>query len=229
MSLLNTGKAYMLVSEIIQSSIPVLHYEDTVEEAIELLQQNNIGHLAVVHNDIYEGLLSMDELLAAGNTDILSVLTDKFIHVSIQYNQHFLSALKLMAESGVTALPVLSQSKEYLGVVTETILIQTLSNFLGAEVPGGIFVLEMQKQSFSMGEICRLVETNDAFVTQLNTHTEPLSGLLIVTFKISKTEISDILATLQRYDYTVRYYFGEELYENDLKENFDNLMAYLNV
>jgi len=219
----------MLVSEIIQSSIPVLHYEDTVEEAIDLLQQNNIGHLAVIHNDIYQGLLSIDELLAAEDSDILSMLTEKFIHVSIQYDQHFLSALKLIAESGVTALPVLSQNKEYLGVVTESILVQTLSNFLGTEVPGGIFVLEMPKQNFSMGEICRLVETNDAFVTQFNSYTEHLSGLLIVTFKINKTEVSDILATLQRYDYIVRYYFGEELYENDLKENFDNLMAYLNV
>jgi len=219
----------MLVSEIIQSSIPVLHYEDTVEDAIDLLQQNNIGHLAVIHNDNYQGLLSIDELLTAEDSDILSMLTEKFIHVSIQYDQHFLSALKLISESAVTALPVLSQNKEYLGVLTESILVQTLSNFLGTEVPGGIFVLEMPKQNFSMGEICRLVETNDAFVTQFNSYTEHLSGLLIVTFKINKTEVSDILATLQRYDYIVRYYFGEELYENDLKENFDNLMAYLNV
>ena len=32
----------MLVSEVLQSSLPVLHYTDTVEDAIELLQQNNM-------------------------------------------------------------------------------------------------------------------------------------------------------------------------------------------
>ncbi len=42
-------------------------------------------------------------------------------------------------------------------------------------------------------------------------------------------EISDIIATLQRYDYIIRYYFGEEEYENELKENYDLLMAYLNI
>ena len=104
-----------------------------------------------------------------------------------------------------------------------------LYTLLNCDEPGGIFVVEMQKQKFSVGELCRLVETNDAFVTQLNTYTEHLSGLLIVTFKINKTEVSDILATLQRYEYKVRYYFGEEYYENELKENFDNLMSYLNV
>ncbi|MEO8710534.1 MAG: CBS domain-containing protein [Parafilimonas sp.] len=219
----------MLVSEIIQSSFPVLHYTDSVETAIELLQQNNIEHLAVINNDTYEGLLSMDELLSAENTDNISMLSDKFMHISIINTQHFLTALKLITEFGITALPVLTNNGEYLGIVTEKILVQCLGSFLSTDVPGGIFVLEMQKQKFSIGEICRLVETNDAFVTQINTYTEQLSGLLIVTFKINKTEISDILATLQRYDYTIRHYFGEEFYENGLKENFENLMAYLNV
>jgi CBS domain-containing protein len=219
----------MLVSEIIQSSFPVLHYTDTVEDAIELLQQNNIEHLAVLNNNNYEGLLSMDELLSAENGDTISMLTDKLMHISITDTQHFLSALKLITEYGITALPVLANNGEYLGIITEKILVQRLSSFLSTDVPGGIFVLEMQKQKFSIGEICRLVETNDAFVTQINTYTEQFSGLLIVTFKINKTEISDILATLQRYDYTIRHYFGEEFYENGLKENFENLMAYLNV
>jgi CBS domain-containing protein len=223
------NNSLMLVSEIIQSSIPVLHYDDTVEDAIELLQQNNIEHLPVLQNDNYEGMLSMDELLSAEDTDVLSMLSNKLIHISISHNQHILSALKLITESGITALPVLSQGKEYMGVITEKILVQSLSSFLSTDVPGGIFVVEMPKQKFSVGELCRLVETNDAFVTQFNTYTEHLSGLFIVTFKINKTEVSDILATLQRYDYSVRYYFGEENFENTLKENFDNLMAYLNV
>ncbi len=219
----------MLASEVIQSSLPVLHYTDTVEDAIDLLQQNYLEHLAVLDNDNYEGLLSMDELLSAENTDVLSSLADKLIHISIPYNQHFLSALKLMNEASVTALPVLSQNREYLGVVTHATLIQNLGVFLSTDVPGGVFVIETEKHQFSIGELCRLVETNDAFVTLINTYIEHVSGHLIVTFKINKTEVSDILATLQRYEYNVRYYFGEELFENSLKENFDNLMAYLNV
>ena len=219
----------MLVSEIIESSVPFLRLSDKIGDAIDMLQQNNIEHIAVVNNEHYEGLLSMDELLSTDEAETINVLTDKFIHISIPQNQHFLSALKLISESGITVLPVVSVNKEYLGMVTEKMLVQTLSTFLSTDVPGGIFVLEMPKQQFSIGELCRLVETNDAYVTQFNTYTEHLSGPLIVTFKINKTEVSDILATLQRYEYTVRYYFGEELYENGLKENFENLMTYLNV
>jgi acetoin utilization protein AcuB len=219
----------MLVSEITQSSIPVLHYDDTVEEAIELLQQNNVQHLPVLNDDKYEGLLSLDELSTAQDSDTIASLKNKFIHVSIPANQHFLTALKIIATANVSVLPVLSQNNEYTGTVSQQELLHALYTYLSCDEPGGIFVVEMDKQKFSVGELCRLVETNDAFVTQLNTQTEHLSGLLIVTFKINKTEISDILATLQRYEYAVRYYFGEEYYENELKENFENLMSYLNV
>jgi acetoin utilization protein AcuB len=219
----------MLVSEITQTTIPALHYDDIIGEAIELFQQNNLQHLPVLNEEKYEGLVSLDELTTAEDSDVISSLENKFIHVSITANQHFLTALEIIASADVSLLPVLSQNDEYIGVITQQNLLRALYAFLNCDEPGGIFVLEMSKQNFSVGELCRLVETNDAFVTQLNTYAEHLSGLLVITFKINKTEISDILATLQRYEYNVRYYFGEEYYENELKENFDNLMSYLNV
>ena len=50
-----------------------------------------------------------------------------------------------------------------------------------------------------------------------------------VTIRISKLEVSDIVSTFQRYEYNVKYYFGEELYENELRTNYDNLMHYLKI
>jgi acetoin utilization protein AcuB len=53
--------------------------------------------------------------------------------------------------------------------------------------------------------------------------------MMQVTIRINKAEVSDIIATFQRYEYTVKYFFGEEQYENELKSNFDNLMNYLRI
>jgi hypothetical protein len=66
-------------------------------------------------------------------------------------------------------------------------------------------------------------------ITQCNTFTEPETGLVIITLKINKIEISAIVATFQRYEYIVRYYFGEEQYSNELKDNYNHLLSYLNV
>ena len=91
-------------------------------------------------------------------------------------------------------------------------------------------MLETDKKNFSFGEISRLVETNDAYITQLNTYTEGEdAGILVITLKVNKIEISDIIATFQRYEYTVRYFFGEEDYTNELKENYQHLISYLNM
>jgi acetoin utilization protein AcuB len=87
----------------------------------------------------------------------------------------------------------------------------------------------MEQRNFSFSELSKLVETNDAQITQLNTYWDTNSSSFLVTLKINKFEISDIVATFQRYEYQVKYYFGEELYVNELKSNYDHLMNYLNI
>ena len=73
------------------------------------------------------------------------------------------------------------------------------------------------------------MESNDAQITQLNTFADPESGTTQVTIRVNKLEVSDIISTFQRYEYNVKYYFGEELYENELRTNYDNLMNYLKI
>ena len=126
-------------------------------------------------------------------------------------------------------IPVVNENEEYEGCIIQSSLLNALSVYLDMEKPGGIIVLEMIKHDYSFGELCRLVETNDAYITQLNSFIQPETGLLLVTLKVSKTEISDIIATLQRYEYNLKYYFGKESYENELKQNYENLLTYLNI
>ena len=56
-----------------------------------------------------------------------------------------------------------------------------------------------------------------------------VTGIMQVTIRINKAEVSDIVASFQRYDYNVKYFFGEELYANELRSNYDNLMNYLKI
>ena len=108
-------------------------------------------------------------------------------------------------------------------------MLSVLSTYVGADTKGGIIVLEIEKRQYSFGEIVRLVETNDAYVTQLNTTTDPITGLMLVSIQLNRIEVSTIVATFQRYDYRVKYYFGEENYQNELQENYNHLLSYLNM
>ena len=151
------------------------------------------------------------------------------INISVKEDEHFLKAVRLAADSGISIVPVVTEDNELLGTVAYNDLLKFSSEFLSLSEPGGLIVLEMESNQYSFNEISKLVETNDAQITQLNTSTDPETGITQVTIRINKSEISDIVASLQRYDYNVKYYFGEELYENELRVNYDNLMNYLKL
>ncbi|MEI6088177.1 MAG: CBS domain-containing protein [Bacteroidota bacterium] len=219
----------MLATQLINSGFPSVHLTDSASLALQLMEDYDVQHLPVLSEEKYMGLVSKSDLLDLSEEQSIGTETAYILPYSIKGEEHFLTALKLAAEKEITLVPVVNDQSELLGVISITELLYRLSNFLGNNEAGGIIVLEISKRNFSFGEISRLVETNDALITQCNTFTEPETGLVIITLKINKVEISAIVATFQRYEYIVRYYFGEEQYSNELKDNYNHLLAYLNV
>lgn len=219
----------MLASQILHTGFPSLHLTDRVSLALQLMDEYDVQHLPVLSEEHYVGLIAKSDLLDVDEDQTIATIQDQFANLSIKGEEHFLVALKMAAEREFSLVPVINEQSELLGVITLSKLIQQLSRFVGNEEKGGVIVLEISKRNYSFGEISRLVETNDALITQCNTFTEPETGLIIITLKVNKIEISAIVATFQRYDYAVRYYFGEESYTNELKDNYNHLLAYLNV
>jgi CBS domain-containing protein len=218
----------MLVSQLINTSFPALNITDKVMYALQLMDEYDVLHLPVISKDKYAGIVGKEELLGEDENSVLSSIYT-IEPLMVKNEEHVLTALKTVAKHHLSLLPVVNEQAELMGNLLTKDLLTALATFIGTEEKGGIIVLETNKRNFSFGELSRLVETNDAFITQLNTYTETTTGLLIVTIKINNMEVSDIIATLQRYEYAVRYYFGEEEYANELRENYDHLIAYLNM
>ncbi|HJV18359.1 MAG TPA: CBS domain-containing protein [Sediminibacterium sp.] len=219
----------MLVSQLLNTGFPSLNITDKATFALQLMDDYDVLHLPVLSEDKLVGLVAKDDLIDAAESDTHFASEDFIQKIFVKYNEHFLTALKLISNHDLSLLPVVNDQMELTGVVLAKELIKAVSLFLGIEERGAVIVLETDKRNFSFGELSRLVETNDSYITQLNTYTEAGTGLVIVTIKINKIEISDIVATFQRYDYVVRYYFGEEEYANELKENYQHLISYLNM
>lgn len=220
----------MLNKEIISAAIPSLHLNDPVSQALDLMADFHVTHLPVVVEDKLAGLVSEDDLLNVENDEtLLAQLQPSFSKIAAHADGFFYEAVQLVNENGLTLIPVVAGEAEYAGSIIATDLLKQLGRTAGVNDLGGIIVLEMDKISFSFTEISKLVETNDAQIIQLNTYKDSTSGNFYITLRINKAEISDIVATFQRYEYQVKYYFGEELYENELRSNYDHLMNYLNI
>jgi predicted transcriptional regulator len=218
----------MLTRELISNSIPYLHKEDKVYHALQLMNDYHVAHLPVVENDSYLGIISEEQLLQSDDEDTLNELPITDGTTSVQANDHFLKAIQTAVVNKLSVVPVVEE-KQLLGLVTYNDLLRNASNFMSLNEPGALIVLEMDNKNYSFNEINRIVESNDAQITQLNTFTDPETGISQITIRVSKLEVSDIISTFQRYEYNVKYYFGEELFENELRTNYDNLMNYLKV
>jgi len=218
----------MLTRELISNSIPYLHTHDKVYHALQLMNDYHVAHLPVVENDSYLGVISEEQLLQSDDERTLNELQITDGSTSVQANDHFLKAIQTAVINKLSIVPVVEE-KQLLGIVTYNDLLRNASEFMSLHQPGALIVLEIDHNDYSFTEINRIVESNDAQITQLNTFTDPGTGITQITIRVSKLEVSDIIATFQRYEYNVKYYFGEELYQNELRTNYDNLMNYLKI
>jgi acetoin utilization protein AcuB len=220
----------MLTIELINNNIPRLKLQDTVSKALQLINDFRITHLPVVADDKYLGLISEEDLLDAEEEKMpIELMQETFTTASVLENEHFLNAVTYCNQYDTTVVPVINEEKELQGVITSSDLLKSLGNFAGTNEIGGIIVLEMERSQFAISEISRIVESNDATILHLNTTVHPETGMLTVSLHINKKEISAIVATFERYDYDVIYYFGNENFENEIHSNYRHLMNYLDI
>ena len=220
----------MLTRELQSQSLPYLHLHDKIYQALQLMNDNHVTHLPIVEGEKYIGIISEEDLLQVDNDHAeLETMQQSFGNASVKSNDHFLKTIQVAAENGLSVVPVVTNDNEITGAVVYNDLLKYASEFMSLNEPGGLIVLEMEGHQYSFNEISKLVETNDAQITQLNTSNDFETGMMEVTIRINKPEVSDIVATFQRYDYNVKYFFGEELYANELRSNYDNLMNYLKI
>ncbi|RPD46023.1 MULTISPECIES: CBS domain-containing protein [Chitinophagaceae] len=218
----------MLTRQLISNTIPYLHKGDKVYQALQLMNDYHVSHLPIVDEEKYLGIISEEQLLHSDDDNSLSDLPISEGGTTVQANDHFLKAIEVAVQKNQSIVPVVEEN-QMVGIVTYNDLLRNASDFMSLGQPGALIVLEMEPKAYSFTEINRIVESNDAQITQLNTFADTETGMMQVTIRLSKTEVSAIIATFQRYEYTIKYYFGEEMYENELRGNFDNLMHYLNI
>jgi predicted transcriptional regulator len=220
----------MLTIDLSSQTLPYLRLKDKVYQALQLMNDNQVTHLPIVEGEKFIGIISEDDLLLAENEhSLLSDLQQSFSSFSVKSDEHFLKAIHVAAENGLSVVPIVDNDNDIAGAVMYSDLLKHASEFMSLHEPGGLIVLEMESNQYSFSEISKILEANDAQITQLNTFNNPETGIMRVTIRINKPDISDVVAAFQRYEYDVKYHFGEELYANELRTNYDNLMNYLKI
>jgi len=221
----------MKAVELLNNNILPLRKTDKAATALLWMNEYKLSYLPVVEHQNYIGLISASELLQVGDAEKnIGKYCKNLIRPNISGNEHYYYALKIMADFGITVLPVLDENANYSGLITQDILIRKLSETLSVQNPGGIIILEINQTDFSLGEIVRIVESNDTKILSTAIKTMPDSTFIEVTLKLNRINIEAVIQTFNRYHYEIIAYYGENANDEDLlRDRYNSLMTYLNI
>jgi CBS domain-containing protein len=136
--------------------------------------------------------------------------------------------IKEISQQKLSLIPVVGKQMKYLGVVTLTDLIHELSHYNAVNQPGGIIVLQINEHDYSLSEMAKIVESNDAIILSSYLYSLPNSTSMEVTLKVNKMDISPILQTFERYGYQIKTSIFET-HDEEMDERFEGLMRFLNI
>jgi hypothetical protein len=117
-----------------------------------------------------------------------------------------------------------------VGLITIQDILYTFAQSASVQMPGAILVLSMDLVDYSLAEISRYVEENNAKIISSNMVEDPMDiGKIKLTLKINQLDIKRIVATLERFNYRVIARYKETKYEDHEKEKVDLLLRYLEI
>ena len=220
----------MNIKKLISYDLPALSLEDSGEKALHLMNEYRVFHLPLVQRDNYIALISEDDLLDWDTPEEpLSLAEFLTFRPAIAENTHAFEAMKVVKEFSLSVLPVLDQHQHYLGLITIDGLLSFIADTNAVKETGAIIVLEIEQKNYSMSEIARICESNDVTILCSFVKTVNETGLQWVTLKLNKADVQSLMATFERYNYVIAEVFASENNKENLQENFDMLMHYLNV
>ena len=220
----------MIAKDLISNAVLPLNISDTGLIAMHWFDEFKVSHLPVVGDSQFLGLISEDDIFAAGSFEEPIVNNPVQLHaISILHTKHFYEALKVFADYKLTTLPVVDEKGLYLGLITLADMVEKMAATAAVSNPGGILVLELNANDFSMVEISKIVEENDAKILSLYVNSPADSTRIELTIKLNRIDIQPVIQSFLRYNYTIKASFFESDYFDTLRERYDLLMTYLNV
>ncbi|MAR67254.1 MAG: CBS domain-containing protein [Crocinitomicaceae bacterium] len=220
----------MVALDLITDEVPPLKLSEKCTKALHWMEEFRVNHIPVVDGNEYMGLISDDNIFDLENPEV-SIEKSKLIlpvpHV--KSDQHIYDVMKAISDLQLTLVPVLDNDNNYLGCITVPHLMELVVNTASINEPGGIIVLEMAQNDYSLTEIAQIVEGNDSKILSSYITSASDSTSMEVTIKVNTKDLGGILQTFNRYDYRISASYSEDRFKEDVKLRYDALMKYLNI
>ena len=190
-----------------------------------------VSHLPIVNDEEFLGLISENDIYdlnmpeePLGNHQL------SLLRPYVTEDQHVFEVMEVLSRLKLSLVPVLDNTKNYLGVITLMELLHYFAELSGLQHKGGIVVLEMNSNDFSMAQVSQIVEGNDAKILASYITTHPNSTQMELTLKLNVTDLTSIKQTFDRYNYNLVGAYMKHDDETDLlNDRLNFLFRFLDI
>jgi CBS domain-containing protein len=221
----------MLAATLINPMVPTLKLTDPVSTALDWMSDYGTQQLVVVEDDLYKGIVSEPILLEVLDDNIpLSEVLRQHEEIFANEDQHVYELLRLLNQYRLQVIGVVNEDGTFAGSILAKELLERFADVLGVQEKGAILVLKVAERDYSLAEVSRLIESNgtkviSSYYSSNATYENPDDARL--TLKLNRTDINPIVATLERFGYTIEEAHANDPIESIDQERLDMLMRYL--
>ena len=142
---------------------------------------------------------------------------------------HLFDVMKAALDFNVRVVPVVDEEFMFLGLISAESCLRGFAVLNSVKDAGAIIELETTQVDYSLSEVARIAEENNANILCFYTNIRHQDGIVEITLKLNTTEVSAMVAAFERFDYEVKAIYNDAVYTEELKDRYDGLMRYLNV
>jgi predicted transcriptional regulator len=221
----------MIAEELINQMIPPLKLYDTVDKALRWMDEFRVNELPVVSNRKYMGLATELRLIELSDrSQPLKDLELEYQDVHVQQNQHFYDVMEAAIKNKIQVVPVLDDDQEYIGIITINDTIAAFGQMSALQGQGSILVLSMPERDYSLSQISRLIEEENVKILSAYVSPDEMDPFhMKLTLKLNTTDLSRIIATLERFEYRITAQFNDGTDQDMGRDRLDMLFKYLDI
>lgn len=221
----------MIAKDLISDVVPVLRETDTGIQALNWMEIFRVSHLPIVKGNEFLGLISDNDIYDLNRAEEpIGAQKLSLFSPYVTESQHIYDVIEIVSRLKLTVIPVLEDEKTYSGLITLNDLMQYIEQIFSVRETGGVIVLDLNSVDYSLSEISRIVEGNDAKILSLYLRSSSDSRKIELTIKINRNNITSIIQTFLRYDYTIKTtYVREDDMKDLLEDRYNSFMRFLNI
>lgn len=215
----------MFIKDYISKDYPAFNTSDSIEEASEMAKEFGYTHVFIKKKGYYQGALSQS-FLEESPEGTLATLEHHYEKFALFEDGNVLDAVKLFHTFGSNVVPIISKNEKYEGYLTCDDLFSEFAKYpLFSEI-GAVLVIQINKSNYSMTEVCKIVESNNAKIYGCYISAFEEDDIKI-TLKISSVNLSSIDETFERYGYNVVHKYYDDEKEELMKDRFGFFQKYM--